>query len=194
MVKKNKVRNNVMPATQLWLQFIHGTVYGQQMVHIKPPHNPTGMLTHKLHCSTKAFTVAQKKLTSSICRQDMKACFISASLANWLSARCLFMGPNRWNSLGMKLVLQGPPNHTTTTSHKSRWQWMWNVIICEVPWWSTCSLCLVIQPVTDSAAHTGQWNIQHCNIRQPHLSVLCDTGMIHYSHWMYLVVTVTASC
>ena len=160
-----------------------------------PPHNPIGILIHMSHCSTKVFTIAQKKVMSSICSQDMKACFISASLANWLSARCLFMGPNRWKWLGMKLRLQGPPNHTTTTSHKSRWQWMRIVIICEVPWQPACSLYLVIQPVTDNAVHTAQWNVQHSgNIRPPHLSVLCDTGTKQYSLWMYLVVTVTASC
>jgi hypothetical protein len=54
---------------------------------------------------------------------------------------------------------------------------------------------LVIQPVTDNAVHTTQWNIQHSgNIRQPHLSVLGDTGITHHSLCMYLVVTVTASC
>ena len=58
------------------------------------------------HYSTKTFTMAQKKLMSSICGQDKKACFISASLANRLSAMCLFKGPNRWKTLGMKLRLQ----------------------------------------------------------------------------------------
>ena len=98
---------------------------------------------------------------------------MSASLANCLSARCLLTGPNRWKSLGMKMRLQGPPNHTTTTSHKSRWQWMRIVIVCEVPWPSACSLYLVIQPVTDNFVQTTKWNVQHSgNIRQPHLSVL----------------------
>ena len=147
------------------------------------------------HCSTEAFAVAQKKLMSSICSQEMNAYSMSASLANCLSARCLFMRPNRWKSLGMKMRLQGPPNHTTTTSLKSRWQWMRIVIICEVHWWSACSLYLVIQPVTDNAVHTTQWKVQHSgNVRQPHLYILCDIGVTLHSLWMYLVVMVAAWC
>jgi hypothetical protein len=178
-----------MPATQLWLQFIHGTVYGQQMVHIKPPHNPTGMLIHKLHCSTKAFTVAQKKLMSSICRQDMKACFISAFLANWLSARCLFMGPNRWNSLGMKLVLQGPPNHTTTTSHKSRWQWMRNL-------WGS----LMINMLTlfgNPASHRqccAYWPVKHPALQYPAASFVCSVWYRHDTSFTLDVLSGHSHC
>jgi hypothetical protein len=102
------------------------------------------------HCSTKAFTMAQKKLMSSICSQEMKACSMSASLANCLSARCLFMGPNRWKSLGMKMRLQGTPNHyrdLQTTSPQP-------VLNLDGSGWE---LWLSVQFLDDQHAHSIWW-------------------------------------
>jgi hypothetical protein len=62
---------------------------------------------HLSHCDTKACIPALKKSLSSICSQEVIACFMSMSSTNHLPARCFLRVSNRWDLLGRKLGLQG---------------------------------------------------------------------------------------
>jgi len=44
-------------------------------------------LKHLSNHATKFFVMMQKALLSSICRQEVITCFMSASISNWLPAR-----------------------------------------------------------------------------------------------------------
>jgi HD-like signal output (HDOD) protein len=68
---------------------------------------------HLFQCGMKACSPAQKKLVSSVCSQEERACFMSTSVRNCLLAWCFFRCPVRQKSLDPALPTRLVTSYST---------------------------------------------------------------------------------
>jgi hypothetical protein len=71
---------------------------------------------HLFHRDAKPSSQANKKFLTNVCRQEVTACFTSASVANHLPVRCFLRGQNSCKLVGTAGSVVHNPHYTLKCS------------------------------------------------------------------------------